>query len=486
MNSNGNRRLSTGVPGLDEILDGGLLSNQAYLVRGDTGTGKTTLGLHFLQEGVRQGEPVLLISLMRGEVEIRRHATSLGISLDGVTFVDLSPTPELFTELQSYRVFMPSDVERGPLTQQIMERLESQHPSRILVDALTQLRYVATDEYDFRRLSLSLLRYLTSHKATLLITSEIMESASDASLKFLCDGVIDLCMSRIGRTVQITKYVGSGFRFGTHSMRLNATGMEVFPRLDAEQPTIPFTGELISSGIPALDDLLHGGIERGLSTIITGPSGVGKTTVGMQFVKEAATRGERSAVFIYEEAYQPLVQRMAELGIPMQDMIDDSTLAIIPVQPLRYLPDEFTALVRAEVEERNTRVVMLDSLEGYNLTLHGEDLTSHLYTLIKYLAGRGVTVILLNDVEMITGDFRATEVGISYIADNIIFLRYIEVRGALQKAIGVLKKRMSGFEKTLREIDITPEGIVLGPPLVDLRGILLGVPAWVHPDKAEQ
>jgi circadian clock protein KaiC len=164
-------------------------------------------------------------------------------------------------------------------------------------------------------------------------------------------------MSSFGRTVQVTKYVGSGFRFGMHSMRLDATGMVVFPRLEAEQPTIPFTGELISSGIPALDDLLHGGIERGLSTIITGPSGVGKTTVGLHFVKEAATRGERSAVFIYEEAYQPLVHRMTELGIPMQNMIDDSTLAIISVQPLRYLLDEFTALVRAEVEERNTRVV---------------------------------------------------------------------------------------------------------------------------------
>jgi circadian clock protein KaiC len=477
-------RLSVGVPGLDEILDGGLLPRQAYLVRGDTGTGKTTLGLHFLQEGVTQGEPVLLISLMRGEAEIRRHAASLGMSLDGVTFLDLSPTPELFSEMQSYNVFTPSDVERGPISQQISGVLAQVHPRRIFVDALTQLRYVATDEYDFRRLSLSLLRFLTGGKATLLVTSETMEYASDASLKFLCDGVIDLCISSYGRTVQVTKYVGSAFRFGTHSMHLEASGMVVFPRLEAEQPTIPFTGELISSGIPALDAMLHGGIERGLSTIITGPSGVGKTTIGMQFVKETAKRGERSAIFIYEEAYQPLVHRMTELGIPMETMIAEGTLAVIPVQPLRYLPDEFTALVRAEVEERHTRVVVLDSMRGYQLTLHGEDLTSHLYTLIKYLAGRGVTVILLNDVEMITGDFRATEVGISYIADNILFLRYIEVRGALQKAIGVLKKRMSGFEKTLREIDITQHGIEIGPPLLDMRGILLGVPEWVHPDKA--
>ena len=190
MGNEENRRLSTGVPGLDEILDGGFISGQAYLVRGDTGTGKTTLGLHFLREGVMQGEPVLLISLMRAEAEIRRHAASLGLSLDGVTFLDLSPTPELFTELQSYRVFMPSDVERGPLTQQIIDQLASMQPRRIFVDAMTQLRYVATDEYDFRRLSLSLLRFLKSREATLLVTSEVMEPASDASLKFLCDGVM--------------------------------------------------------------------------------------------------------------------------------------------------------------------------------------------------------------------------------------------------------------------------------------------------------
>jgi circadian clock protein KaiC len=381
---------------------------------------------------------------------------------------------------------MPSDVERGPLTQQIIGKLQTLHPRRIFVDDLTQLRYIATDEFDFRRLSLSLLRFLKGGEATLLVTSETTEFTSDASLKFLCDGVIDLVMTPVGRTIQVIKYVGSAFRFGSHSMRLNETGMAVFPQLDPEQPTLPFTGELISSGIPALDDLLHGGIERGLSTIITGPSGVGKTTVGMHFVKEAATRGERSVVFIYEEAYQPLVQRMDGLGIPMQRMIDDGTLAIIPVQPLRFLLDEFTTLVRAEVEQRNARVVMLDSVAGYQLSLHGADLTSHLYTFIKYLLGRGVTVILLTDVEMITGDFRATEVGISYLSDNIIFLRYFEVRGALLKAIGVLKKRMSGFEKTLRTIEVTEHGIELGPPLIDLRGILLGVPEWVGPNRAAE
>jgi circadian clock protein KaiC len=236
-----------------------------------------------------------------------------------------------------------------------------------------------------------------------------------------------------------------------------------------------------------LDELLHGGLERGTVTIVSGPSGVGKTTLGVQFMKEAAGRGERSVVYTFEENPETLTRRCAAINMPMQYMLERETLAVVPIEPLRFAADEFAQLVRHEVEERKARIVMIDSVSGYRLAVRGErgeDLVSHLHGLCKYLSNMGVTVLLINEVEYLTGDFRITEVGISYLADNVIVLRYLEVNGELRKAMGVLKKRLSDFERTLRQIEITRYGIQVGQPLTGLRGILRGNPEWVAPPQA--
>jgi circadian clock protein KaiC len=262
-------------------------------------------------------------------------------------------------------------------------------------------------------------------------------------------------------------------------MRLNDKGMEVFPKLAPEVYRREFVAEVIATGVPELDELLHGGLERGTITIITGPSGVGKTTLGLLFMKEAAGRGERSVVYTLEEEVAILLRRCEAINIPVHAMMKRGTLSVVKVEPLQYSPDEFAYLVRHEVEEQNARIVMIDSVSGYRLSLRGEDLVSHIHALSKYLANMGVTLLLVNEVESITGEFRATEVGISYIADNIVFLRYLEMQGEIRKAIGVLKKRLSNFEKTLREFEITRYGVKVGKPLTELRGILSGAPELV-------
>ena len=157
-------------------------------------------------------------------------------------------------------------------------------------------------------------------------------------------------------------------------------------------------------------------------------------------------------------------------------MVERGTLSLVKIEPLQFSPDEFARLVRKNVEEKGTRIVMIDSIAGYRLSLKGQDLISHLHALSKYLQNMGIVVILIVEVESIIGDFRATDSGISYLADNIIFFRYLEMYGEMHKAIGVLKKRLSNFEKTLREFEITHDGINIGKPLKGLRGILLGVP----------
>jgi len=312
-----------------------------------------------------------------------------------------------------------------------------------------------------------------------LFTSEGSHEAPDDDLQFMADGVIHLDFAAEGRTLGVSKFRGSDFRSGLHAMKLSATGAEVFPRLLPESYQQEFVAEALPSGVPELDELLHGGFERGTISIISGPTGVGKTTLGLQFMKEAAGRGERSVVYTFEERIGTLLLRAEAVHIPVHAMIQRGTLSVVQVEPLQWTPDEFACLVRQEVERNSTRIVMLDSTAGYRLSLRSGDLVGHLHALCKYLQNMGVAVLLISEIEAITGEFRATEAGISYLADNIVFLRYLEIQGELRRAIGVLKKRLSSFEPTLREIEITRYGIKVGKPLTELRGILRGMPEWI-------
>lgn len=481
MPSNLSNRLSTGIAGLDEILYGGLIPNRSYLARGGPGCGKTTLGLHFLAAGAANGEKSLYITLEEPEAHIRRNAEARGFDLSGIDFLDLSPTSAFFAEVQTYDIFSPAEVEREPTTQKITDRVGTLKPQRVFLDPMTQFRYLSTDIYQFRRQVLSFLRFLVDQGATVLFSSEGSADAPDDDLQFMSDGVIDMDSDVQGRSISVKKLRGGDFRAGSHTMRLTASGVEVYARLIPEQYGREFTAEQIPSGIPELDALLNGGLERGTVTIVTGPSGVGKTTLGLQFMKAAAERGERSVVYSFEEEIGIMLHRAESIAIPARKMVERGTLQMMKVEPLRWSPDEFAQLVRREVEEDNARVVMIDSVAGYQVSVRGDDLVAHLHALTKYLQNMGVAVLLITEVTDVVGDFKVSDVGISYLADNTIFVRYLELNGELRKAIGVLKKRMSDFEKTLREFEITRHGIKVGKPLTELRGILLGTPEWVTP-----
>jgi circadian clock protein KaiC len=479
-------RVSTGVIGLDEILCGGLVQKRTYLVRGGPGCGKTTLGLHFLTEGTAKGERGLLISLGEPEAEIRANAQTLGFDLAQVHFLDLSPNATFFTEVQTYDIFSPAEVEREPVTQQILDQIETLHPQRVFLDAMTQFRYLATDAFQFRKQVLSFLRFLIEQGATVLFTSEGSVSVPDDDLQFMSDGVINLHFRSEGRAISVSKFRGSDFRSGNHTMRLTDRGMLVYPRLSPEQHVRSFAKEKITSGVPELDELLHGGLERGTITLLTGPTGVGKTTLGLQFMKEAAGRGERSVVYIFEELQETLVQRCEALSIPVGAMLRRGTLSVVQVEPLHFTPDEFAYMVRSEVEQQHTSIIMLDSIAGYSVSLRGEEISVHLHALCKYLQNMGVAVLLVNEMQSIVGELHVSDIAISYLADNIVFLRYLELKGEIRKVIGVLKKRLSSFERSLREIEISHYGLKVGRPLTNLQGILTGSISFIEPDRKEK
>ena len=475
-------RIVTGVTGLDKILSGGLIAHQAYLIKGQPGSGKTTLGFHFLNAGISQEETSLFISFSESEQSLRRNARSIGIDLEEVAFLDLSSTAEFFTEDRTYDIFSASEVERSPLTQKIIATIDQIKPQRIFLDSITQFRFLVSDPFQFRKQIQSFIRFTASRGITLLYTSEVSDRNPDDDLQYMSDGVILLQINPQRRNIQVIKFRGSDFISGYHELQLSVRGMSVFPRLVPQTHQQNSQLEVISSGIPEIDELLHGGIERGTTTIISGSSGVGKSTFAIQFIKEAAGRGERSVLYTFEEGKPTMLERCERVNIPVRAMIERGTLSVVKIEPLAYTPIQFADLVRAEVEQYDVRIVAIDSTSGYKLSVQGEDLIHHLHSLCQYLKNLGITVILINEILTITGnEFSVTELGLSYLADNLIFLRYIELEGQLCKAIGVLKKRVSDFEHTLREFKITKYGIKVGKPLTHLRGILNGVPEWIEP-----
>ncbi len=470
-------RKSTGIPGLDRILKGGYIANYSYLIRGGPGSGKTTLGIHFLTQGVSEGERCLHISLSEPVDSIKRNFEAMGFDLSRIEFLDLTPSAELITSpSEQYTLFSPSDVERSPTTKKIIDKIKELKPSRVFIDSMTQFRYLIQDVFQFRKQVLSFFRFLKENNITCLFTSESSADAPDEDLQFIADGVIELENRPEGRSIYVKKFRGSDYLKGRHSMTITERGIRVFPRLVPERKIEKFKIELISSGVPEIDQLLGGGLEKGTTTIITGPSGVGKTTLGMQFIKEAAGRGENSAVYLFDEDKETLLTRCDSVNIPAHIMEKKGTLLVRYIESLKYGADEFSDIIRRDVRGRNIKIVMIDSLSGYKVGIKEGDISIHLHALCRYLKNLGITVILINEVAPVIGDFKITEIGASYLADNIIFLRYLEVEGELRKAIGVLKKRLGDFERTLREFSITKYGIKVGEPLRGLRGILQGIP----------
>ena len=474
------KRVSTGVLGLDEVLAGGLPAQRTYLVRGGPGTGKTTLGLHFLTASHTKPGKSMLITFGESGEQIRANANLLEIDLKGVEILDLSPSSQFFSENESYDIFSPAEVERAPLTHTIIDAVDRIKPERVFIDAMTQMKYLAADLFQFHKQTLSFLRYLTDQGATVVFTSENSPQVPDADLQFLSDGVITLADKDGRLNLTVSKFRGSDFARGEHTYTLSDKGALVFPRLIPALHSKSFDRTKLPSGVPELDEMTAGGFERGTCVIFTGPSGVGKTTLGMQYMKEAAGRGVHSAVYLFDESIDICLNRCRQVQIPADLMLEKGDLKIRQINALETSADELAVEVRRDVEENDTQIVMIDSVRGYQLALGKEKLDREITSLIRYLTRMGVTVFITNEVEKITGDFQVTEVGISYVADSIVFLRYLEIDGEIRKAIGILKNRLSEFQRTLREFEITRYGIKVGRPLSNLRGLLSGTPQWIQ------
>ncbi|HET8866493.1 MAG TPA: ATPase domain-containing protein [Gracilimonas sp.] len=469
-------KISTGISGLDEVLDGGLIPKQSYLIQGGPGTGKSTIGYHFLEQGVKDGESSLYISFGESNEHVHVNTKKLGINLKGVHFLDLNPETDITKDFDAYSVFSSAEVESSSIFEPIVKAVEKHQPKRVFLDSITMFQFLNQDPFQTRNMALAFIKYICSNGATLVMTSELSEKSTEKEATFWVDGIMNLVFADSWRKLNVVKYRGSDFRNGNHAFKINSSGFIVFPALSPNKYSRNFITEPVSSGIKELDTLLNGGIEQGTTSLVTGPSGVGKTNLCVQFLKEAANRGERSAIYTFEESKEVIVKRSESINVPIQGMLDKGFLKIESIEPLSYSPDEFSKMVRTDVEENGTKFVMLDSIGGYGMAVKEENTLERLHSLTVYLQNMGVTTFLLNETKSITGTLEATNIHASYLADNIIFLRYLEMEGELQKAIGVLKKRLSDFEKSIRKFDITKDGIHVGDKLTGFKGILSGAP----------
>lgn len=477
-------RLQTGVDGLDDILSGGLPSGQMYLLEGDPGTGKTTLAMQFIKAGVARGERALYITLSEPASELLGSASSHGWDLDSLPIAEFVPEEASFSADQQYTVFHPSEVELASTIQRLTAEIEKTNPDRLVIDSLSELRLLASDAMRYRRQLLALKQFFAGRHTTVLMLDDLTGETRDLQLQSIAHGVIRLeklprSYGSTRRRVEILKLRGSTFREGFHDYNIQYGGLVVFPRLVAAEHNQAFANERIQSGNASLDAMFGGGIARGSSTLITGPAGSGKSTLSMQYAYAAALRGDRAIVYAFDEVLRTAKDRVKALGMDVDPLIDQGTLAMSQVDPAELSPGEFIAQIRADVEQKDTRVVVIDSLNGLLNSMPGErDVILQLHELLAYLNQKGIMTILILAQQGLIGTMQ-TQLDVSYLADTVVLLRYFEVRGSIRQVISVLKQRVGRHERSLRELYFGSQGLTVGEPLHGLQGVLTGVPQFV-------
>jgi circadian clock protein KaiC len=478
-------RLDTGVTGLNDILLGGLPPGQMYLIEGDPGTGKTTLAMQFIRAGILRGEKALYITLSEPRAELETSMRSHGWSLAEVPIIELTQNESGAASQEEYTVFHPSEIELVGMVQRLTDVIDRVKPDRLVIDSLSELRLLADDVMRYRRQLLALKQFFVGSSTTVLLLDD-RSDAQDFQLRSIAHGVIRLdkmprTFGVTRRQMEVVKLRGSAYREGFHDYNIRFGGVVVYPRLVAAEHDSTFKVERIASGITELDAMFGGGIARGSSTLFTGPTGVGKSTIAMQYAYAAAMRGDRAIIYAFDEVLRIAKARAASLGMDLQREIDGGRMAMSQVDPAELSPGEFIWEIVNDVEKNDTRVVVIDSLNGFLNSMPGErDLILHLHELLAFLNQKGVTTMLILTQQGMVGTLHA-EIDVSYLADTVVVLRYFETQGEIRKVISVLKQRTGAHEPSLREIRMGEGRIQVGAPLSSFRGVLTGVPDLHEP-----
>ena len=478
-------KCETGIPGLDDVLGGGLPCRRIFLVQGAPGSGKTTLALQFLLTGAKAGEKVLYISLSETRDEVEEVAASHGWSLDGVEIVELAAIDEQLALEAQNTLFHPSEVELNETTKLLLDAVDRVNPTRVAFDSLSELRLLSQTSLRYRRQILAFKQYFAGRNCTALFLDDGTGTESGAHIQSLAHGVVALeqISPEFGaerRRLLVRKIRGSVYRGGFHDFVIQHGGLRVFPRLVAAEHHRHFPNETLSSGVRGLDDLLGGGLSRGTATLLSGPPGSGKSNLALTFAIAAARRGENVTIYTFDESLPIFFARARGLEFGLDELVDKGVVTVVQIDPAELSAGEFSWRIRNDVENRGAKVVYLDSLNGY-LHAMGEErnVNLQLHEMLSYLNQQGVVTLLVVSPHGLVGQMQ-NPIDVTYLADTVLTLRFFEAGGAVHKALSVIKKRTGIHETTIRELKIARSGITVGPVLSGFRGVLTGVPTLVE------
>lgn len=481
-------RDDTGIDGLDGILGGGLPAHHLYLVEGEPGSGKTTLGLQFLIAGAAKGESGMYVTLSETADELRGVAASHGWDLKGIEIFELGGLEGREVD-QGYTIFHPAEVELQQTVDQVFEVVREREPRRLVFDSLSEMRLLAREPLRFRRQILGIKQFFAGRECTVIMLDDKTAPEGDLQLHSLAHGVVLLEHVALEygserRRLQVTKVRGLQFRGGYHDFRVTTGGIEVYPRILHDVPKGNIGNKTIKTGSRSLDTLLGGGITCGTSVLITGAAGTGKSVLSTQFTRAALNRGEKVRFYLFDERLATFRQRTVALGISVDDEIENGMLTMRQVEPTDLSPGEFASEVVRAVEEEEVYLIVIDSINGYMQSMPEERLLPiQIHELLSFLSNNGVTCIMTLVQHGIFGNPVDEAAEVSYLADTVILMRYFEVQGSVRQAISVVKKRSGDHERTIRECQVGKGGLIVGEPLREFHGVLTGVPNYVGSDE---
>ena len=473
---------ATGIEGLDYILLGGFPRNHVYLLQGDPGVGKTTLGLQFLLEGHRNGDKGLYLTLSETRRELEAVARSHDWDMAGIEVYEHLIGEHSLTD-EDTTVFYPAEVELGQTVKALLDAVERVQPSRVVLDSLSEIRLLAQSTLRYRKQILALKQFFAARNMTVLMLDDRTAEFNDLQLQSVPHGVIELerftpVYGAARRRLQLVKVRGLNFRDGYHDFAIRTGGIVVYPRLvAAEEHQGIGDGKQVESGVRELDEMLGGGLDTGSSTLIMGPAGCGKSALATQYAIGAASRGEKAAMFIFEESVASLYNRSHSLGMDLRRYVGEGLITVRQVDPAQLQPGEFAHLVRQSVES-GVRVLVIDSLNGFlNAVPEEKFLLLHLHELLSFLGQNGIASILVFAQHGLVGSMHSP-VDVSYLADCVVLLRYFEARGKIRKAVSIVKKRGGLHDTAIRDFAMSSRGLAVGAPLDNFRGVLTGVPSY--------
>ena len=477
------------MPGLDDVVRGGLPAGHLYLLEGPAGAGKTTFGLQFLMEGVRRGERVLWCSLSDTLSQLEAASRSHGWSLDGIVVVNLAEEPSVGAPGDEYTFFSPAEIELTDVTRTIVSTIERERPARVVFDPFSDVRLLARDPLRYRRQILQLRACFQAAGSTVLLIQEShldVDRPSDRAAEGMVHGVFRLTQDapdygRPRRRLRILKLRGVDYREGAHDVRLRHGGLSVYPRLVAAEHGAPEEVRSVSTKAPALDAALGGGLDLGMSLLLMGPAGIGKSTLCSQIASALCADDARAALYLFDETTRALYARADSLGLPLREQSAAGRVMVRKVDPAEFSPGEFAHAIRTGVEEQAVRLVVIDSLNGYLAGMPDEKhLALHVHELLQYLSHRNVVTLLTLNQQGLIGSDPQVPVDISFLSDAAILMRYFETGGQVRRAMSIVKRRCGPHEAMLREFTIGPQGLALGGTLERFRGVLTGVPEQVE------